>query len=141
MLDQTGLLELANRPAGQLGFMHRKRLELARALATRPRLLLLDELAGGLTDPEVASLTDIVRNVCSSGVAVIWIEHVMRALMGTVERMVCLAGGSIIADGSPSEVLATPLVKEVFLGTDSDTAIELAGPAGAPARSSLGNEQ
>jgi branched-chain amino acid transport system ATP-binding protein len=118
-LDRSGLRPVANRPAGTLGLLQRKRLELARALATAPRLILLDEVAGGLTDPEVAELVGIVRSTREDGVAVIWIEHVVRALADTVERLICLAGGKIVGDGVPQEVLESPAVKEVFLGTEA----------------------
>ena len=117
VLERTHLGPLANRPAANLGLLHRKRLELARALATRPRLLLLDEVAGGLTEPEVAELTDIVRAIQADGTAVVWIEHVVRALVATVGRLLCLAGGQFVADGPPREVLANPVVREVYLGT------------------------
>ena len=117
VLDRTGLRKLANRPASRLGLLPRKRLELARALATRPRLLMLDEVAAGLTDPEVAELVEIVRGVRAEGVAVIWVEHVVRALVGVVDRLICLAAGRFIGDGPPEQVLADPRVKEVFLGT------------------------
>ncbi|HYW28124.1 MAG TPA: ATP-binding cassette domain-containing protein [Terriglobales bacterium] len=118
VLEETGLRAEANRPAGRLGLLQRKRLELARAMATRPRLLLLDEVAAGLTDPEVAQLTEIVARARSAGVAVIWVEHVVRALTRVVGRLICLAGGRFIADGAPDEVLASAAVREVFLGTD-----------------------
>jgi branched-chain amino acid transport system ATP-binding protein len=119
MLQLTGLLADANRPAGRLGLLARKRLEMARALATRPRLLLLDEVAGGLTDLEVADLVAIVNRVRADGMAVFWIEHVVRALVPVVDRLVCLAGGRIIGDGTPAAVLADPAVKEVFMGTEA----------------------
>ena len=99
-LERTGLRDRANRPAGELGLLQRKRLELARALATRPKLLLLDEVAGGLTDPEVGELVEIVRDVRREGVSVVWIEHVVRALTETVDRMVCLAGGRIVGEAA-----------------------------------------
>jgi branched-chain amino acid transport system ATP-binding protein len=118
-LERCGILSEANRPAGSLGLLQRKRLELARALATRPSLLLLDEVAGGLTDPEVAQLVEIVRGVRAEGVSVVWIEHVVRALTETVDRMICLAAGRIVGEGLPDEVLASPAVKEVFLGTEA----------------------
>ena len=116
VLERTGLRELANRPAARLGLLPRKRLELARALACRPRLLMLDEVAAGLTDPEVSELVEIVRGIRAEGVAVIWVEHVVRALVGVVERLICLAGGHFIGDGPPDRVLADPRVREVFLG-------------------------
>ena len=118
VLEETGLRVEANRPASRLGLLQRKRLEMARALGARPRVLLLDEVAAGLTEPEVAELVDIVRGVRARGVAVIWVEHVVRALVGVVERLICLASGHVIGDGEPREVLASPAVKEVFLGTN-----------------------
>jgi branched-chain amino acid transport system ATP-binding protein len=117
-LDLAGMAGQANLPAARLGLLQRKRLELARALASRPKLLLLDEVAGGLTDPEVAQLVEIVRAVNAEGIAVIWIEHVVRALTAVVSRLLCLTGGAFVGDGTPAEVLATPAVREVFLGSD-----------------------
>jgi branched-chain amino acid transport system ATP-binding protein len=119
VIDETGLAQHANVVSGRLGLLSRKRLEVARALACDPKLLLLDEVAGGLTDPEVDALVSIVRGVNARGVTVLWIEHVVRALVSTVDRLVCLALGSMVADGKPSEVLARQEVKQIFLGTDS----------------------
>ena len=96
--------------------LHRKRLELARALATSPRVLLLDEIAGGLTDMEVNELTAIIRGFRDEGIAVVWIEHVVRALLSTVDRLLCLAGGVVVADGDPQAVLASEEVRAVYLG-------------------------
>ncbi len=115
-LDRTGLGEYANRPAGSLMLLHRKRLELARSLAMGPRVLLLDEIAGGLTDLEVNELTTIIRQLRTEGIAVVWIEHVVRALLSTVDRLLCLAAGVIVADGAPQEVLASEAVRAVYLG-------------------------
>jgi len=122
VVDETGLGPVVNTTAGRLGLLSRKRLEVARALATEPRLLMLDEVAGGLTDPEVGELVAIVRAVNARGVAVVWIEHVVRALLSTVDRLVCLALGQLIADGEPREVLARQRVKELFLGTETTVA-------------------
>lgn len=115
-LERTGLTAMANRPAGSLTLLHRKRLELARALSTSPKVLLLDEIAGGLTDLEVNELTSIIRSLRADGIAVLWIEHVVRALLSTVDRLICLAGGIIVADGEPTEVLASEAVRFVYLG-------------------------
>jgi branched-chain amino acid transport system ATP-binding protein len=131
VLERTGLRQHANRPAARLGLLPRKRLELARAMATRPRLLMLDEVAAGLTDPEVGELVEIVRGVRAEGVAVIWVEHVVRALIGVVDRLICLAGGRFIGDGPPERVLADPRVREVFLGTGYGVG-EAAGGADGP---------
>jgi branched-chain amino acid transport system ATP-binding protein len=122
-LERTGMSGQANVPAERLGLLQRKRLELARALATQPTLLLLDEVAGGLTDPEVAQLVEIVRGVNAQDIAVIWIEHVVRALTAVVSRLTCLAGGKFVGDGEPAAVLAEPAVREVFLGTEVTAAL------------------
>ncbi len=127
VLTRTGLRPDANVPAERLGLLQRKRLEVARGIATDPKLLLLDEVAGGLTDPEVGQLVQIVLGIRGEGVAVLWIEHVMRTLTAAVQRLICLAGGRFIGDGAPAEVLATPAVREVFLGAEVTTS--LAGPA------------
>ncbi len=131
-LDRCDMSGQANVPAERLGLLQRKRLELARALATQPSLLLLDEVAGGLTDPEVAQLVEIVRGVNAEGIAVIWIEHVVRALTPVVSRLTCLAGGKFVGDGDPAAVLAEPAVREVFLGTDVTAALA-GGSLEAPA--------
>jgi branched-chain amino acid transport system ATP-binding protein len=115
-LERTGLSDFANRQAGSLTLLHRKRLELARALATSPRVLLLDEIAGGLTDLEVNELTDIIRSLALEGIAVVWIEHVVRALVNTVDRLLCLSGGVVVADGETKAVLASDAVRAVYLG-------------------------
>jgi branched-chain amino acid transport system ATP-binding protein len=117
-LRRTQLLGQANRSAGSLGLLDRKRLEVARALATGPRILLLDEVAGGLTEPEMRQLVEIVHAVRAEGTAIVWIEHVVRALVAAVDRLLCLAGGSFIGDGPPRQVLESAAVREVYLGTE-----------------------
>ena len=118
VLTLTGLLPSANLPAGRLNLLARKRLEVARALATQPRVLLLDEVAGGLTDPEVDELLEIVATLRAEGLTVLWIEHVVHALLRSVDRLVCLASGSLIADGAPAAVMADRTVREVYLGAN-----------------------
>jgi branched-chain amino acid transport system ATP-binding protein len=118
ILDQSGLARQANTPAGRLGLLQRKRLELARGLATRPRVLLLDEVAAGLTDPEVIELVSIVGQAQARGITIVWVEHVVHALTRSVRRLICLAAGKFIAEGRPEEVLENPEVKEVYLGTE-----------------------
>jgi branched-chain amino acid transport system ATP-binding protein len=132
-LNRTGISAQANVPAERLGLLQRKRLELARALATKPTLLLLDEVAGGLTDPEVAELVEIIRGINADGIAVIWIEHVVRALTAIVSRLMCLAGGTFVGEGEPAAVLANPAVREVFLGTDVTAALAGRSMDAAPA--------
>jgi len=115
-LRVSDLIPHANTPAGQLPLLARKRLELARALATNPQVLLLDEIAGGLTEAECESLVQTIIELKSSGITIIWIEHVVQALVAVVDRLVCLATGSIIADGKPEEVLKSDEVLQVYLG-------------------------
>jgi branched-chain amino acid transport system ATP-binding protein len=115
-LGLTGLQPSANTSAGALRLLDRKRLELARALAMRPRILLLDEIAGGLTDPETEVLVATIRRVIADGTIVVWVEHVIRALIQVATRLICLANGEIIADGDPDEVLARDEVRAAYLG-------------------------
>lgn len=116
-LEVTGMMKFANTTAGSLSLLARKRLELARALATQPRLLLLDEIAGGLTEAECESLVDTIQNSKDSGVTIVWIEHVVQALVAVVDRLICLASGKVIQDGQPNEVLRSSEVLAVYLGT------------------------
>ena len=120
ILDQTGLLPKANLSAGTLSLLERKRLELARALATDPTLLLLDEIAGGLTEGECKSLVETIKSIRDRGVSIIWIEHIVHALTAVVERLIVIDYGRVIADGTPAEVMDLPVVKEIYLGIDID---------------------
>ena len=116
ILEQAGLSAKANRVAGALPLLDRKRLEMARALATNPRLLLLDEIAGGLTQGECDELVETIRSIHRSGRTIIWIEHIVNALVAVVSRLVVLNFGRIIAEGEPRTVLASPAVREIYLG-------------------------
>ena len=119
-LERTGLLQRANSPAGSLTLLERKRLELTRAMCTRPKLLLLDEIAGGLTDKECVSLIQTVKTLHQSGVAIIWIEHVVHALIAVVDRLIVLNFGSKIAEGEARLIMQSPEVQEIYLGIEAD---------------------
>ncbi len=120
LLEHCGLADKANRIAGSLTLLDRKRLELARALATHPRVLLLDEVAGGLTEHECRALVDLVRNIHRRGVSIIWIEHVVHALVAVVDRLVVLHGGGLIGAGEPRTVINSPAVREIYMGIPAD---------------------
>jgi branched-chain amino acid transport system ATP-binding protein len=120
LLERCGLAGKANRPAGGLALLDRKRLELARALATKPRVLLLDEVAGGLTEHECAALVTLIKEVRAGGVSIIWIEHVVHALLAVIDRLLVLHGGKFIAEGDPHTVIRSPHVTEIYLGIDAD---------------------
>ena len=118
--SRCGLADKANRRAGSLTLLDRKRLELARALATKPRVLLLDEVAGGLTEHECATLVALIKDVRAGGVSIVWIEHVVHALLATVDRLLVLHGGKFIAEGEPHAVIKSPQVAEIYMGIEAD---------------------
>lgn len=118
VLNQTGLIALANQPAGSLTLLNRKRLELARALATRPELLLLDEIAGGLTEHEAKQLVEELQRIKSTGVTMIWIEHVVHALLSVADRLFVINFGQELAQGHPHDVMNDPEVKRVYMGME-----------------------
>lgn len=120
VLEKIGLIDKANRQAGALTLLERKRLELARAMTANPRLLLLDEIAGGLTERECQSLVETIKQIARSGVTIIWIEHVVHALLAVVERLVVLDFGRLIADGEPKAVMETDMVREIYMGIEID---------------------
>ena len=118
VLERTGLAAKANTLAGALPLLDRKRLELARALATEPRLLLLDEIAGGLTEHEVHALIETIRSIRDEGVTIVWIEHIVHALMAVVDRLVAIDFGRLLMQGDPAAVMADPAVREIYMGID-----------------------
>ena len=119
VLGQTGLAAHANKPAGGLTLLDRKRLELARALATKPRLLLLDEIAGGLTEPEAAVLVAELKRIKARGVTMIWIEHVVHALLSLADRLFVINFGQQLAEGAPRAVMNDPEVRRVYMGIEA----------------------
>lgn len=116
-MAKTGMLELANARAGSLRLLDRKRLELARALATRPRLLLLDEIAGGLTDAEIQVLIELIRGMRAEGIVVVWIEHIVHALLAVVDRLLAMHEGRKLTEGDPRSVMASAEVQSIYLGS------------------------
>ena len=118
-LEISGLKKKANQLAGALPLLDRKRLELARAMATEPKLLLLDEIAGGLTESECHELLDAIRTIHASGVTIVWIEHVVHALLSVAKRLVVVNFGKKLADGEPGSVMNSREVRSVYLGEDS----------------------
>ena len=120
VLEQTELLDQANKPAGGLTLLSRKRLELTRALCAKPQLLLLDEIAGGLTEAECHALIETIQNIHKTGVTIIWIEHVVHALLAVVERLIVIDFGRKIAEGEPNAIMDSAEVKEIYLGIEAD---------------------
>jgi branched-chain amino acid transport system ATP-binding protein len=120
VLARTGLLPKANSPAGRLTLLERKRLELARALATDPKVLLLDEIAGGLTESECRELIETIKGVHAAGTSIIWIEHIVHALLAVAGRIVVINFGRQLAEGEPRAVMEDPAVQEVYMGIEAE---------------------
>ena len=120
ILEETGLLRKANVRAGSLTLLDRKRLELARALAANPKVLLLDEIAGGLTEQECRLLVEEISRIRSRGVSIIWIEHVVHALLAVVDRLVVINFGKKIDDGEPRTVMGSQTVRNIYMGPEGD---------------------
>ena len=120
ILAATGLLEKKDLLAGRLDLLDRKRLELARGMATGPAVLLLDEVAAGLTEAEVADVIKIVKKIREDGITIIWIEHILMTMVEAADRVLCIAAGRALACGAPQEVLASKEVEEAYLGVEED---------------------
>jgi branched-chain amino acid transport system ATP-binding protein len=116
-LEESALMQHANTPAAALGLLDRKRLELARALATRPRVLLLDEIGGGLTEAELRLLVGLVGRLKAGGLTIVWVEHILHALLKVIDRLICMNAGVVIADGRPEAVIADAHVRRAYLGS------------------------
>jgi branched-chain amino acid transport system ATP-binding protein len=116
-LHRTGLLPQANVLAESLSLLERKRLELTRALAIEPKVLLLDEIAGGLTENEVLQLIETIKDLRSEGISIIWIEHIVHALLAVVDRLIAIDFGRLIAEGDPKTVINSPEVRDVYMGS------------------------
>jgi branched-chain amino acid transport system ATP-binding protein len=121
VVRKFGLAEKAELLAGRLTLLDRKRLELAKAVASKARLLLLDEIAGGLTEPEIEELTALIAELKRDH-AIIWIEHIAHALKAVSDRILLLHFGKKLLDGPPAEILDSPTVKQIYMGLAADEA-------------------
>jgi branched-chain amino acid transport system ATP-binding protein len=125
----VGLSDVLDRPAASLTIAGRKRLEVARALAAEPELLLLDEVLAGLNPGEVASMVPVIRTLVDDGITIVMIEHVMQAVMSLAEHVFVLAEGRIIAEGPPQVAVGDPRVVEAYLGRGAAARLSAAGAA------------
>ena len=119
-LKLTGLYDKRELLSGELPLLDRKRLEVARAIGTQPKLLLLDEVAAGLTDAEVKDMMKLVKSLKDSGYSIIWIEHIIQTMLGSTDRLRCMAEGSCVMEGEPQEVISSKTVQTLYLGVDDD---------------------
>jgi len=120
-LKLTGLFEKRNQISGKLTLLDRKRLEVARALGTEPKLLLLDEVAAGLTEAEVQDVMMLVESLKKGGQTIIWVEHVIETMVKSTDTLMCMSTGTQLLIGDPQEVMHSKLVEEVYLGVEDDS--------------------
>jgi branched-chain amino acid transport system ATP-binding protein len=120
LLDFVGLSKVSNSPAKGLTLANQKRLEVARALATKPELLLLDEMMAGLNQTEITQAMDLVKQIRGRGITIVMIEHVMKAIMNVCDRIIVLHHGKKIAEGTPQEIANSKTVVEVYLGVQTN---------------------
>jgi branched-chain amino acid transport system ATP-binding protein len=120
--EMIGLSDKLDWFAGKLGLLDRKRLEIGRALATNPKILLLDEVGGGLTEAEVGMVIQLVKDLKAKGLGIIWIEHIIRTMLEGADRVLLLANGVDVISGKPEEVMNSREVKEVYMGGEDDSA-------------------
>lgn len=119
-LKLTGLYDKREVKSGELTLLDRKRLEIARALGTAPKLLLLDEVAAGLTDAEVKDIMKLVANLKAAGHSIVWIEHIIETMVGSTDRLMCMAEGNCVIEGEPREVIESKEVQRLYLGVDEN---------------------
>lgn len=120
ILKMTGLFDKREVRSGELTLLDRKRLEVARAIGTAPKLLLLDEVAAGLTDAEVKDIMKLVASLKEAGYTIIWIEHIIETMVNATDRLMCMSEGKNVICGDPKEVMNSKIVEELYLGVESD---------------------
>lgn len=120
ILKMTGLYDKREMRSGELTLLDRKRLEVARAIGTAPKLLLLDEVAAGLTDAEVKDIMKLVASLKEAGFTIIWIEHIIETMVNATDRLMCMSEGKNVVCGIPKEVISSKIVEELYLGAEED---------------------